>query len=116
MRRQTMHQKWQAKLKEVYTKLRNKMYLPVPEQGCYLQAVMRGHIEYYGVPGNRPSIAAFRFRLGGLWWKVLRRRSQRTTVTTESLCRLIGRWIPEPYLSHTYFPRGLSVRPEAGAV
>jgi group II intron reverse transcriptase/maturase len=105
VRRQTMREKWQAKLREVYTTLRNKMHSPVPEQGSYLRAVMRGHIQYYGVPGNRPSIAAFRFRLGWLWGKVLRRRSQRTTVTAERLCRLVEKWIPEPYLSHPYFPR-----------
>jgi hypothetical protein len=104
-----MRKKWQAKLKDVYATLRGKMHRPVPEQGCSLRAVMRGHIEYYGVPGNRPSIAAFRFRLGWLWWKVLRRRSQRTTVTTERLRRLVHKWIPEPYLSHPYFPRGHSV-------
>ena len=116
VRRQTMRKKWQAKLREVYATLRNKMHSPVPEQRCYLQAVMRGHIHYYGVPGNRPSVAAFRFRLGWLWWKVLRRRSQRTTVTAERLCRLVEKWIPEPYLSHPYFPRFRSVRPEAGTV
>lgn len=109
VRRQTMRKKWQAKLKEVYTTLRSKMHSPIPEQGCYLQAVMRGHIEYYGVPGNRPSIAAFRFRLGWLWWKVLRRRSQRTSVTAERLRQLVEKWIPEPYLSHPFFPRGQSV-------
>jgi RNA-directed DNA polymerase len=109
VRRQTMRKKWQAKLKEVYPTLRSKMHSPIPEQGCYLQAVMRGHIEYYGLPGNRPSIAAFRFRLGWLWWKVLRRRSQRTSVTAERLRQLVEKWIPEPYLSHPFFPRGQSV-------
>jgi group II intron reverse transcriptase/maturase len=109
VRRQTMRKKWQAKLREVYAELRRKMHSSVPEQGGYLQAVMRGHIEYYGVPGNRPSIAAFRFRLGWLWWKALQHRSQRTTVTAERLCRLVEKWIPEPYLSHPYFPRGSGV-------
>lgn len=116
VRRQTMRKKWQAKLREVYVALRKKMHSPVPEQGGYLQAVMRGHIEYYGVPGNRPSIAAFRFRLGWLWGKVLQHRSQRTTVTAQRLSRLVEKWIPEPYLSHPYFPRCSSVRPEARAV
>lgn len=114
--RQTMRKKWQAKLKEVYATLRREMHAPVPEQGQYLRSVMRGHIEYYGVPGNRPSIAAFRFRLGWLWWKVLRRRSQRTTVTAERLRRLVEKWLPQPYLSHPFFPRAPRVGPEAGAV
>jgi RNA-directed DNA polymerase len=114
--RQTMRQKWQAKLKEVAAELRRRMHAPIPAQGQYLRAVMRGHIEYYGVPGNRPSVAAFRIRLGWLWWKALRRRSQRTTVTAERLSRLVARWIPRPYLSHPFFPRALRVRPEAGAV
>ena len=114
--RQTMRQKWQAKLKEVQATLRRRMHAPVPEQGQYLRSVMRGHIEYYGVPGNRPSISAFRFRLGRIWWQVLRRRSQRTSVTAERLSRLVERWLPRPYLSHPFFPRAPRVGPEARAV
>jgi len=114
--RQTMRKKWQAKLKEVHARLRRQMHAPVPEQGQYLRSVMRGHIQYYGVPGNRPSIAAFRFRLGWLWWKVLRRRSQRTTVTAQRLSRLVEKWLPQPYLSHPFFPRAPRVGPEARAV
>jgi RNA-directed DNA polymerase len=114
--RQTMRQKWQAKLKEVHATLRSRMHAPVPEQGQYLRSVMRGHIEYYGVPYNRPSISAFRFRLGRIWWQVLRRRSQRTTITAERLSRLVERWLPQPYLSHPFFPRAPRVGPEARAV
>ena len=102
--RQTMRKKWQAKLKDVYANLRRRMHAPVPEQGRYLRAVMNGHIQYYGVPGNRASISAFRFRLGWLWWKALQRRSQKTIVTTDRLSRLVEKWLPYPYLSHPYFP------------
>ena len=114
--RQTMRKKWQAKLKEVYQELRRRMHEAIPEQGRYLRAVMRGHIEYYGVPGNRPAMNAFRFRLGWLWWKVLRRRSQKDAFPRERLAQIVKRWLPYPYLSHPYSLESLRVRPEAGAV
>jgi group II intron reverse transcriptase/maturase len=113
--RQTMRKKWQAKLKEVYQELRRRMHESVAEQGRYLRAVMRGHIEYYGVPGNRPAMNAFRFRLGWLWWKVLRRRSQKDAFPKARLARIVKRWLPYPYLSHPYSLEGLRVRPEARA-
>lgn len=113
--RQTMRKKWQAKLTEVYQELRRRMHEAIPEQGRYLRAVMQGHIQYYGVPGNRPAMNAFRFRLGWLWWKVLRRRSQKDNLPKERLARLVKRWLPYPYLSHPYSLEGLRVRPEARA-
>ncbi len=58
--RKAMRQRWQAKLGEVYAELRRRMHNPVPEQGAYLRSVVRGYVRYYGVPKNRPSIAAFR--------------------------------------------------------
>ena len=114
--RQTMRKKWQAKLKEVYQELRRRMHASIPEQGRYLRAVMLGHIEYYGVPGNRAAMNAFRFRLGWLWWKVLRRRSQKDDFPKERLAQIVKRWLPYPYLSHPYSLEGLRVRPEARAV
>ena len=52
VRRKTIAKRMRAKLKEVRQKLRRKSHLPVSYQGHWLRAVIRGHINYYGVPGN----------------------------------------------------------------
>jgi hypothetical protein len=42
--RQTIRKRLQAKLNEVKAELRRRMHEPIPEQGKWLQAVVRGHI------------------------------------------------------------------------
>jgi group II intron reverse transcriptase/maturase len=100
--RRTMRRRWQAKLKEVYAELRRRMHDPVPEQGAYLRSVVAGHLRYYGVPMNGPSISAFRQALCRLWLKVLRRRSQKHALTWARMARLIGTWIPLARVCHPY--------------
>src|ERR1700747_3509422 len=74
--RQTMRKRLQAKLNAVKAELQRRMHEPVPEMGKWLQAVVRGHIRYYGVPLNQPALFLFRFQVGRLWHRALLRRSQ----------------------------------------
>lgn len=64
--RQTMRQRWQAKLREVKTELRTRMHEPISTVGAYLRSVVFGHVRYYGVPMNGPAIRAFRRAVGSL--------------------------------------------------
>jgi len=96
--RKTMQKRLQAKLKAVYTHLRRSMHHPVPEQGKYLRSVILGHMRYYGVPGNRPSIAVFRKGVCWLWRKVLKGRSQKHRLNWDRMKRLIDRWLPTVYV------------------
>src|SRR4029077_8086996 len=75
--RRTMRTRFQAKLKTVKLELRRRMHQPLPELGAYVGAVVRGHVQYYGVPRNSPSLFAFARAVSRLWWRVLDRRSQR---------------------------------------
>lgn len=100
--RKTMRKKWQAKLRELYIELRRRMHEPVPEQGAYLRAVVLGHMRYYGVPMNSRSLQAFRWKVGWLWWKVLRSRSQKTKLTWIRMGRLIAKWLPPARIYHPY--------------
>jgi group II intron reverse transcriptase/maturase len=102
VRRQTMRQRWQAKLRAVATVLRQRLHDPVPEMGAYLRAVVQGHVRYYGVPMNTPALRAFRWAIGRLWYRVLRRRSQRTRLTWDRMARLIARWLPPATVCHPY--------------
>jgi len=102
VRRQTMRKRLQAKLNEVKAEFRRRMHEPIPEQGKWLQAVVRGHIRYYGVPMNQSALAVFRFRVGWLWHRALSRRSQNGRVLWERMRRLITRWLPLPTVCHSY--------------
>jgi hypothetical protein len=107
--RQTMRKRVQAKLNDVKHELRRRMHDPVPEVGRWLAAVVRGHVNYYGVPGNRRALALFRYRVTWLWWRSLRRRSQKTNVTWERMKRLFEHWIPPARICHPYPLRRIGV-------
>jgi group II intron reverse transcriptase/maturase len=100
--RKTMRPRLQAKLKDVYQELKRRMHDPIPEQGAYLRSVVGGHVRYYGVPMNGPSISAFRQEVGRLWWKALLRRSQKHRLPWERMKRLVDRWLPPARVCHPY--------------
>jgi RNA-directed DNA polymerase len=100
--RKTVRKKWQGKLKEISRELRSHMHRPVPEQGAYLKSVLLGHMRYYGVPMNGRSLSAFRHTLQRVWWKVLRRRSQKHNLPWKRMERLIEAWFPPVRIYHPY--------------
>ena len=107
--RQTMRKRLQAKLKQVKTELRRRLHDPVPEVGRWLRSVVGGHIRYYGVPMNSRALSAFRFHVAWLWYRSLRRRSQKSRLTWERMRRLIDRWLPPDRICHPYPLRRLGV-------
>ncbi len=100
--RLTDPKKRQAKTRELKEELRKRMHDKVPEVGKWLGEVMRGHCNYYGVPGNSSALWRFRLDLGRTWFRTLRRRSQKHTLTWERMNRLIERYIPPAEITHPY--------------
>jgi group II intron reverse transcriptase/maturase len=100
--RQTMRQRWQAKLRTLKEELRRRMHEPISEQGAYLRSVLLGHYRYYGVPLNGAALGAFRGAVGYLWRTVLRRRSQGNHLPWRRMRRYIQRWFPMPRVCHPY--------------
>jgi RNA-directed DNA polymerase len=100
--RKTMRRKWRAKLKEVYCELRRRMHEPVPKQGAYLRSVLIGYMRYYAVPMNNRSMSAFRHSIQWLWWKTLKRRSQKHNVTWQRMRRFSDTWFPPVRVYHPY--------------
>src|SRR6202140_5084575 len=100
--RQTMRQRWQAKLRALKEELRRRMHTPIREQGAYLRSVLLGHFRYYGVPMNGPALCAFRTAVGYLWRTVLRRRSQGNHLPWRRMKRYIKRWFPSARVCHPY--------------
>ncbi|MGI2299276.1 hypothetical protein ACRRVC_01120 [Candidatus Cardinium hertigii] len=75
---------------------------PIAWQTRYLNAVPRGHYNYYGVTGNYPSISSFYRHVVNMWHKYLGRRSQRGYIKWDKYRDIIKRYgLIKPYLPHS---------------
>jgi group II intron reverse transcriptase/maturase len=102
IRRQTIAKRMRAKLHKIYAKLKARQHWRIPEVGRWLGKVVRGHCQYYGVPGNFALLKAFRQAVLRLWQLAIRRRSQRSRATWSRIYRLANRWIPYVHITHPY--------------
>jgi len=75
--RRTSSRKRKAKLAKVEEEIHRRRHAPVIDQYRWLSSVLRGHYQYYGVPGNFAALASVRHRLRRAWHRALQRRSQR---------------------------------------
>jgi RNA-directed DNA polymerase len=108
--RKTITKRLRAKIKEVREKLFKSRHKPVSEQGSWLRAVLRGHYNYYGVPGNRKALDTFRRQIQQSWLQALRRRSQKArSLTWERMKKLIKDWLPTARVVHPYPEQRLCV-------
>ncbi len=108
--RVTSRKRMSRKLREVGVELKRRRHQLIPEQGRWLQSVVRGHDNYYAVPGNMKALEAFRRGITWLWYTALRRRSQRTRLTTRRMQRLRMKWLPAPTIIHPYPDQRFDVR------
>ncbi len=102
VRRKTDSKRVRAKLAEVKAEVRRRRYLPIPDQGRWLAAVVRGHQAYYAVPGNNDAVNAFRHQVTRHWHQALRRRSQKTRLTWARMDRIATRWLPQTRILHPF--------------
>jgi RNA-directed DNA polymerase len=100
--RHTRQDRMQAKLRELKAELRKRMHEPIPVVGKWLSQVLRGYYQYHAVPTNSPRLAAFRYFVARLWWRTLRRRSQRDGFSAKRLARLVQDWLPAPKVLHPW--------------
>jgi len=102
VRRQTVRKRRQAKVQEVKRELRRRMHDPVSMTGEWLGSVIRGHLNYYAVPGNFEALQAVYQQVLRHWRHTLRRRSQKAKVSWERMRRLGRRWLPHLHIVHPY--------------
>src|SRR5713226_3569615 len=102
VRRTTIRKRMRAKLRQVKQQLRKRMHDPVPHTGQWLKSVVQGYFNYYAVPGNLASLGVFRDRVLALWWRTLRRRSQKRRISWTRILELAQRWIPQPRALHPF--------------
>ncbi len=100
--RKTSAKKMRNKLQELKRTLRERMHWSIPDVGKWLKSVIVGHCRYYGVPWNGKSLTTFRSVLTRMWYKTLRRRSQKSRTTWKRMNRLAKIWLPIPFICHPY--------------
>jgi RNA-directed DNA polymerase len=100
LKRITEAKRMRAKLHALRGELMRRRHLPIPEQGLWLASVLRGHCNYYAVPGNSVAIQAFHNQATRHWHAALRRRSQRSRLNWERMHRLSQRWLPPARITH----------------
>lgn len=100
--RKTSKKKLRAKLKEIRVQLRWHLHSPIREVGKWLRSVFQGHMNYFAVPGNNRAITTFRYNISKLWFRSLKRRSDKHRLNWEKMSEIIERWIPRSRILHPY--------------
>lgn len=90
----TGYHKLKSKLQEIKEELMRRRHEPIAVLGTWLRAVVQGYFNYHAVPGNILQIAAFRTEVNRLWFRALKRRSQRNKLTWDCFGKLVNKWIP----------------------
>jgi hypothetical protein len=63
--------------------LRKRMHDPIAKTGAWLKRMLKGHLNYYAVSGNSPSLWWYFNEVRWRWLKSLKRRSQRAFMSWE---------------------------------
>lgn len=110
LQRKTRRDRMRTKLRTLKAELKRRMHEPIPQQGRWLAQVLRGYFAYHAVPTNYARLAAFRQHLIRLWWRALRRRSQRDWTSGVRISRLAEDYLPAPRILHPWPNRRFVVR------
>ena len=88
---------------EIKIGLKKRMHLPIDIQARYLNSVLRGHYNYYGLPGNTRAIVSF-YDIARKYWKyVLARRTRDKFISWDDFDKLLVKYrIIRPRLKFTY--------------
>lgn len=100
LRRHTCTARMRVTLRAIGEQLRQRRHRPIPEQGHWLNQVMRGYYAYHAVPTNIDRLDSFRSQAIRHWRKALCRRSQRARLPWERMSSLANRWVPYARTMH----------------
>ena len=98
--RKTIKKRMRAKLKAIKVELRKAMHDPIAKTGTWVKQMLQGHLNYYAVSGNHPSLWWFCNQVRWLWLKSLRRRSQKARLSWERFIRIVARFFPPIKVLH----------------
>jgi len=88
VKRKTQATRMARKLKELRVELRRRWHITVPEQHAWLSQVLRGHYGYYGLIFNHRAMNQFYDLVKRMWFKALKRRSQKSKMNWTKFDRL----------------------------
>jgi len=100
--RKSRRDRMRTKLREIKEELRIRLHRPIPETGKWLAQIVAGYFAYHAVPTNSRAIAAFRYHITILWYRQLRRRSQRVRLVWERMAALADAFLPKPWVLHPW--------------
>jgi len=102
LKRKTIGKRLRGKLRSLKIKMRKRWHWSIPEMGRWLNLVLTGHFNYYGVPGNFRSLNGTRQAVIMLWRRWIIRKSQRSRAGYSRMYRLADRWLPRARICHPY--------------
>ena len=98
--RKTVKKRMRAQLHAIKDGLRRRINLPIAEAGKWLHRVLKGHLNYYAVPGNGKSLSGFFYQVSRIWLRMLRRRSQRHRMTWARFANIRSYFFPPVRILH----------------
>jgi len=102
LKRKTIGKRLRGKLNALKMEMWKRKMYSIPEMGRWLNRVLAGHFNYYGVPGNYRSLHGFRQAVIMLWRRWIMRKSQRSKAGYSRMYRLANRWLPKARIRHPY--------------
>jgi RNA-directed DNA polymerase len=103
----TMKKRLRRGLRVIAQWCQENRHQPVDEQQKTLNAMLRGHYQYYGRPTNYRSIRQFYWTVRRLWRKWLNRRTRGQWLTWERYTQILGRHpLLRPWITHSWCREG----------
>lgn len=102
LKRKTRRDRMRARLKIVKGELQRRRHESIPQQGKWLDQVVRGYFAYHAVPTNFRRLSVFRHHIERLWLLTLRSRSQKDRTTWQHLQRLATAFLPPARILHPW--------------
>ena len=110
LKRISRRDRTRAKLQAIKEDLRRNRHKTIPEQGRWLARVVGGFNAYHAVPNNGRAVEAFRHFVTVLWWRSLRRRSQKDRTAWADALRIAKQWLPKPIIQHPWPSQRFAVK------
>lgn len=111
LQRRTSRKKRMAKLAELRKELRRRRHERLRDTQAWLVQVLRGHYNYYGVPGNERGLWTVRNHVVHAWYRQLSRRSQRARLSVANQKSIERRFpLPKPRITHPWPERRFACR------
>ena len=98
--RKTIKKRMVRQLQAIKMELRKRMHDPIAKTGAWVKQMLQGHLNYYAVSGNDPSLWWFFAEVRWRWLKTLKRRSQRAFLHWDEFTSMTDRFFPPIRILH----------------